>query len=248
MKISEHANIGHLVAENYQFAYVFKSAGIDFCCNGNRTIADACKNTSINVKGLLEELETVDKDMPLENINYQSWPIDLLCDYIEKKHHRYVAQKVDEIMPYLEKIVQVHGKKHPELQTIQKLFQLAAGDLTVHMKKEELLLFPYIRKLYQAVMQKKELEHFAFETVENPVRMMMEEHSTEGERFRKIAELSHNYTAPSDACNTYRVTYALLKEFEEDLHQHIHIENNILFPRAIQWERIRNRSLNERSE
>jgi regulator of cell morphogenesis and NO signaling len=105
------------------------------------------------------------------------------------------------------------------------------------MKKEELILFPFIKKVVRASISNELMEQSHFGTIENPIAMMMEEHDTEGERFRKIAKLSTNYTPPVDACNTYKVTFAMLKEFEEDLHKHIHLENNILFPKATQLEK-----------
>jgi regulator of cell morphogenesis and NO signaling len=169
--------------------------------------------------------------------DYQNWPLDLLADYIEKKHHRYVEAKTLEIKPYLEKICRVHGERHPELLEINEHFNATAGELAKHMKKEELILFPYVRKMVKAEHDKAKLDTPGFGTVKNPIQMMMDEHTTEGDRFRKIEELSNNYTPPEDVCNTYRVTIALLKEFEQDLHLHIHLENNILFPRAIELEK-----------
>jgi regulator of cell morphogenesis and NO signaling len=169
--------------------------------------------------------------------DYQSWPIDLLADYIEKKHHRYVEEKSLEIKPYLEKICKVHGGHHPELFKINEHFNTAAGELAMHMKKEELILFPFIRKMAKAKQEHSGIGTPTFGTVQNPIQMMMNEHSAEGDRFRKIEELSNNYTPPENACNTYKVTFALLKEFERDLHLHIHLENNILFPKAIELEK-----------
>lgn len=235
MEISKHSNIGRLVADNYSLASVFKDAGIDFCCQGNRTVAEACEEAAIDIKELLDGLKSVGNKKE-NNIDYQSWPIDLLCDYIEKKHHRFVAQKIQEITPYLDKVVQVHGQKHPELFAIKELFQQSVGELTAHMKKEELVLFPFIRKMCQSIMAHQAVERPVFGTVQNPVHMMVHEHNLEGDRFRRISELSNNYMPPLNACNTYKVTYSLLKEFEDDLHKHIHLENNILFPKAIALE------------
>ncbi len=155
-----------------------------------------------------------------------------MADYIEKKHHRYVENKIQEITPFLEKVARVHGDRHPELNEIRQLFDASAGELTAHMKKEEQILFPFIRKMVAAQNQNTTVQA-PFGTVQNPIQMMMHEHENEGERFRKIAALTDNYTPPEDACNTYRVTFFLLKEFEEDLHLHIHLENNILFPKSI---------------
>jgi len=236
MNITEKQIIGELVAQDYRTAGVFKSHGIDFCCNGNRTIAEACAKHGLNSEQIIGELENALTQANSGNIDFQSWPPDLLVDYIEKKHHRYVESKIPEIKGYLAKISQVHGDNHPELPEIEKEFSASAGALAAHMKKEELILFPFVRKLVQAEQSAAQLAPPHFGTVENPIAMMHEEHDAEGERFRKIAELSNNYTPPADACNTYKVAFALLREFEEDLHLHIHLENNILFPKAIEME------------
>lgn len=145
--------------------------------------------------------------------------------------------KIIEIKPYLDRIVNVHGSRHPELETIRQLFHQSAGELAAHMKKEEFILFPFICKMVNVKQRGEKLSLSPFGKVENPVAMMRHEHNIEGDRFREIAALSNNYTPPEDACNTYRVTFALLKEFEADLHLHIHLENNILFPKAIALEK-----------
>ncbi|TVR82080.1 MAG: iron-sulfur cluster repair di-iron protein [Saprospirales bacterium] len=237
MKITEKSIIGELVAENYQTAKTFKKYKVDFCCQGSRTIEDACAKKKIDPAIMVEELNEVVAEKRSEVIDFKSWPMDLLIDYIEKKHHRYVEEQIAIIMPYLQKVVKVHGQHNPELIEIHELFAEAATELTSHMKKEELILFPYIKKLEAAKRARATVEPPQFITVENSIRMMMHEHDTEGERFRKISELSDTYTPPMHACNTYRVSFALLKEFEEDLHMHIHLENNILFPKAAQLEK-----------
>ncbi|MCE9540526.1 MAG: iron-sulfur cluster repair di-iron protein [Bacteroidetes bacterium] len=237
MNIKENQIIGELVAQDYRTANVFKKYGIDFCCQGNRTINDACKAKGIDGELVVADLNTLLHSYSDKASDYKSWPIDLLADYIEKKHHRYVEEKTKEIKPYLEKICRVHGERHPELNQINEHFNATAGELAMHMKKEELILFTYVRKISKAKQENSKLEAPHFETIQNPIQMMMNEHSTEGERFRKIDELSNNYTPPQDGCNTFRVTFALLKEFEQDLHLHIHLENNILFPRAIELEK-----------
>lgn len=234
MKITEKNVIGELVAEDYRAAEVFAKYGIDFCCKGNQTIHDVCEKKKIDENALINDLSDILKSLENSVIDYQAWPIDLLADYIEKKHHRYVQNKTPVIQQYLTKICSVHGKGHPELVEILESFNASAQMLAAHMKKEELILFPYIRKMF--VAQDNEVLTPQFGTVQNPINMMKEEHDVEGERFRKIAELTNNYTPPEDACNTFRVTYALLKEFENDLHLHIHLENNILFPKAIAME------------
>jgi regulator of cell morphogenesis and NO signaling len=237
MLIQEDQIIGELVAKDYRTASIFKKYGIDFCCQGNRTIHDACVKKNIESAQVLADLNQQVQAQEENKTDFQSWPLDLLADYIEKKHHRYVEQQAGEILPYLEKICRVHGAAHPELAMIREHFTACAGELAVHMKKEELVVFPFVRKMMKAKHDKTGIGESHFGTIQNPIRVMMDDHSTEGERFRKIAELSNSYTPPQDACNTYRVTFALLKEFEDDLHLHIHLENNILFPGAIVLEK-----------
>lgn len=235
MNITKDTIIGALVAQDYRTASVFKNSKIDFCCNGNRTIEDACIQNDLDSETLITQLKAVANQTQDSGIDYNAWPLDLLVDYVEKKHHRYVETKIQEITPFLEKVVRVHGDRHPELAEVEQLFKASAGELTQHMKKEEMILFPFIRKMVEAKNTGTAVQA-SFGTVQNPIRMMMHEHDGEGERFRKIAALTDNYTPPADACNTYKVTFALIKEFEEDLHLHIHLENNILFPKSLEME------------
>ena len=228
--------IGEFVADDFRTAAVFSKYKIDFCCNGNRTIEEACEKKGIDSNRLTDELEAVLNSKTDPSIDYKSWPLDLLAEYIEKKHHRYVEEKIPVLRQFLDKLGRVHGERHPELFKINELFTASADELTAHMKKEELILFPFVKRMVKAKLDHVAIQSPQFGTVENPIAMMMHEHDTEGERFREIAELTDNYTPPADACNTYKVTYAMLEEFEKDLHLHIHLENNILFPEAIKLE------------
>jgi len=232
----ETKHIGEIVAEDFRTAAIFKKHGIDFCCKGGRTVADACDAKKLDADSIFREIENLPKG-DNNSIDFQSWPLDLLADYVEKTHHRYVEEKTPILQGFLHKLCKVHGGHHPELFEIHDLFEESAKDLAGHMKKEELILFPFIRNLVTNKMSGRDYEFPSFGTVQNPVNMMMHEHTIEGERFRKIAELSDEYTPPADACNTYRVTFAMLEEFENDLHRHIHLENNILFPKSIELEK-----------
>jgi regulator of cell morphogenesis and NO signaling len=228
--------IGQFVAEDYRTAAVFSKYKIDFCCNGNRSIQEVCDKKGIDSNVLLDELQAILSKKDGESIDYKSWPLDLLIDYIEKKHHRYVEEKIPVLRQFLDKLCRVHGERHPELLKINELFTASAGELAAHMKKEELMLFPFVKKMVHATLEKSAIQSPQFGTVENPISMMMQEHDNEGERFRQIAALTDNYNPPADACNTYKVTFAMLEEFEKDLHLHIHLENNILFPKAVKLE------------
>lgn len=232
MKTLEKNTIGEYVAQDFRTAAVFSKYEIDFCCRGHRTIEEVCNSNNINEADLLKELNTVLDTKNDSSIDFNSWPLDLLVAYIEKTHHRYVEQKTPVILQFLNKLCSVHGNNHPELFHINELFIGCAGELAQHMKKEELILFPFITEMMNATNSHRPVKVPHFGTVDNPITMMMEEHDAEGERFRTIASLSNNYTPPADACNTYKVAFAMLEEFEQDLHKHIHLESNILFPKT----------------
>ncbi len=228
--------IGQFVAEDFRTAAVFSKYGIDFCCKGDRTVEEVCTKNNIDSDELLGKLMEVQISSHEQNIDYKSWPLDLLAEYIEKKHHRYVEEKIPVLQQFLDKLCKVHGGRHPELLEITTLFIGCSKELASHMKKEELILFPFIKRMVKAKIESLPVQSPQFGTVENPIAMMKHEHDQEGERFRQIAKLSNSYTPPADACNTYKVTFAMLEEFEKDLHLHIHLENNILFPKAIELE------------
>lgn len=237
MKTSIKMTIGEIVAQDYRTAAVFSKYGIDFCCKGHRTIEEVCQKKSIATDQLLDVLDEVLANKESQSIDYKTWPLDLLADYVEKTHHRYIEEKTPVLLQFLNKLCRVHGENHSELFEVNELFTQSAQELAMHLKKEEMILFPFIRKMVAAKISETVVEAPHFGTVENPVAMMMEEHDNEGERFRKIAEITNNYTPPADACNTYKITYAMLEEFENDLHKHIHLENNILFPKSIELEK-----------
>lgn len=243
MNITSKTRVGELVANDYRTAMVFSKYGIDFCCKGGKSLSDACEEKKVNVVSLIEELDTcLESKNNGTSIDFKSWPLDLLIDYIVKKHHKYVEDTMPQINQFLNKLVAVHGKNHPELLKIRDEFTECTGELAMHMKKEELVLFPYVKKLVAATEKNQKTEKPNFGTVANPIEMMMHEHDVEGERFRRMRKLSSNYKIPKDACRTYIVTYELLNEFEDDLHMHIHLENNILFPKAILMEKGKNKN------
>lgn len=230
-------SVGEFVAADYRTAAVFQKYGIDFCCKGGKTIEEVSESKKIQADVLLADLDVIAKQTDNGQSDFKSWPLDLLADYIEKKHHRYVEQTTPVIKQYLDKLCNVHGDRHPELFEINEEFNISAGELAAHMKKEELIIFPFIRKMVAAKNNHIDAGKPGFGTIQNPIQMMMDEHTVEGERFRKIASISDNYNPPADGCTTYRVAFASLKEFENDLHLHIHLENNILFPKAIELEK-----------
>jgi len=233
----ENKTISEIVREDYRTAKIFESYKIDFCCNGNKNFKDVVDAKKLDAEKIIDELVTIKGQNNNDAIDYNSFELDLLTDHIEKKHHRYIEEKTPDLKQYLAKLCNVHGDNHPELFEINKNFNESAGELAMHMKREELILFPYIRKMVSAKQKNEKIAPPPFGSVENPIKAMMSEHDIEGERFKKISQITNNYTVPDDGCNTYRVTFSLLKEFEEDLHLHIHLENNILFPKAIEQEK-----------
>jgi regulator of cell morphogenesis and NO signaling len=232
MTLVETNTIGEYVAQDFRTAAVFAKYGIDFCCKGNRSIEDVCAKNGVNENQLLDELHAVLESKNDVGIDFNSWPLDLLIDYIEKTHHRYVEEKSPVIIQLLDKLCNAHGNNYPELFEVNKLFKASVEELSVHMKKEEQLLFPFIRKMMDATKSHDTIYKPIFGTVKNPIASMMDEHENEGVRFRKIAQLTNKFSLPEDACNTFRVAFSMLKEFEQDLHKHIHLENNIVFPKA----------------
>jgi regulator of cell morphogenesis and NO signaling len=236
MNSIKEKTVGEIVADDYRAATIFESFGIDFCCKGNKTIDEVCESKGIKKNLLLNHLEKKLGPVSNETVDYKSWSIDKLADHIEGKHHKYVEERTPVLQQYLNKICMVHGRQHPELLQIKELFERSACDLAAHMKKEELILFPAVRKMAAAHVSGS-MQPMHFGTVKNPIHRMMHEHEVEGDIFRKIAELSNNYTPPSDACTTYKVAFIMLKEFESDLHLHIHLENNILFPKSVEMEK-----------
>ncbi len=222
--------VGGIVAANFRTAQVFTKYGIDFCCKGGISVTDACEKNGVSLDKLLIDLEhTLESN---GSTDYRNFGLSQLIDHIITQHHQYVENTIPPLKAYLTKLSMVHGERHPELHAIKEEFFAAADALTMHMKKEELVLFPYVKAMEEADKNSYNLSQPHFGHIDNPIAMMEHEHDTEGERFRKISALSDGYQAPRDGCQTYRVAFAMLQEFEGDLHTHIHLENNILFPKA----------------
>lgn len=233
MNITSETIVGSVVAQDFKTAEVFRKYKIDFCCQGNRSILEASDNKQELAQQVIVDLNHLFKDEQSATLDYKLLPLESLVDHILEKHHRYVEHQIPVLKEYLKKICDAHGLKHPELFEVNALFNRAADELIVHMKKEELILFPYIRKVAAAIQSHVKLDKPPFGSIENPIAMMEHDHSEEGQYFSRISELTNGYQVPADACNTYKVSMSLLQEFEEDLHLHIHLENNILFPQSI---------------
>lgn len=225
--------IGELVAEDYRLASVFKKYGIDFCCGGGRTVEAACMAKKIDYDTMERELfaATQGRDTTGQS-QAAGWDLDFLADYIVNIHHRYVRESIPLLLEFTTKVARVHGHANPEVVAIAELFEEVAAEMSSHIVKEEEILFPQIKRLVAAQRNGASPEAPAFGTVQNPIRVMEHEHDRAGDLMKRIAILSNQYTPPEHACNTYRVSFAKLQEFEDDLHRHVHLENNILFPRA----------------
>lgn len=229
------AKVGDFVAKDYRTADVFKKHGIDFCCGGGKSIERVCSEKHLNVEDLLGELNKLgDKPTSFSSEDFNTWPLDKLAAYIEYTHHSYVNENLPLIAQYAQKVEKAHGQHNPEVVEINNIWHELSEELSVHMKKEELMLFPFIKRLQKArVAGDMATLSAPFGSVNNPVRVMISEHENAGALMERIAVLSNNYTPPAHACNTYKVLYAKLQEFETDLHKHVHLENNILFPKAV---------------
>lgn len=238
---SASTKIGEIVKKDFRKAQVFKKFGIDFCCGGKKTLKQACEENKLDILELQKELEQIENsDANQKEIRFDEMELDELCTYIIEKHHRYVGKTIPVIFEYTQKVARVHGERNPELIEIADLFMKISHELNCHMMKEEKMLFPYISSMAIAKREKNKAPMAQFGTVSNPIQVMEDDHEEVGKLMKKIEELSQNYTAPSNACTTYRISYESLKEFAEDLYQHIHLENNILFPKAEELEKTLN--------
>ena len=235
MIISEDKTVAEVVTENIKTADVFKKHGIDFCCGGGISIEKACSKNGVEYSVLESELNAIDSTVS-RSYNFDSWDLAFLIDHIKNVHHTYVEESIPILLQYAEKVANVHGHHHKEVVEIYHMFVEVSQELTAHMKKEELILFPYVKQLVKAKKKGESPKPAHFGTVNNPISMMEEEHENAGDIFKVISKLSNNFTPPAEACNTFKALYAKLREFEQDLHQHIHLENNILFPKAIELE------------
>lgn len=227
MKNFKSLRIADIVTEDFRTAEVLKKAGIDFCCGGNQPLEQACKDQNINVDKLVTDLESIEHTSTSAVHNYKDWAIDFLIDYIVNTHHKTVLRLLPQLTAYTQKIADVHGDRHPELLEIEDLFAQINTELLQHLRNEEEVLFPAIKE------QLKGDNPVAKATIKSEIERMSKEHDFAGGAMDKINVLSKNYVVPADGCNTYNVTYKLLEEFEDDLHVHVHLENNILYPKAL---------------
>lgn len=229
--------IREIALENPATVPVFEEFRIDYCCGGKRLFEDACAAAGASpeivgqkIAALLNASNNVLDDSPEKKT-----PTDLI-DYIVGKHHVFTKKEIERLTPLMEKVCRKHGGQHVELLELQNAFQELCNDLTAHLQKEEMVLFPYIKRVEAAVLGKTAAPFAPFVTVKNPVRVMLFEHDTAGELLEKMRRTSNNYALPEGACPSFTALYFGLQALEKDLHRHIHLENNVLFPQAIELE------------
>ncbi|MGB1004018.1 MAG: iron-sulfur cluster repair di-iron protein [Salibacteraceae bacterium] len=226
--LKEHT-VAQIVTKNIKTADVFKKYGIDFCCGGNVNLAKVCDRKGVNLQDIETDLEK-SFSTSTSSHDYASWDLGFLIDFIVNTHHQYVVNNVGLMLQYTNRVAEVHGNGHPEVIRINQLAHALVNELQPHLQKEEQILFPHIKKLVGLKSEGKKIEQ---KFVESPIAVMHQEHDAAGDIIKEIAQLSNNFTPPEGACNTYRAMYSKLEEFQNDLFQHIHLENNILFPKAI---------------
>jgi regulator of cell morphogenesis and NO signaling len=235
MLFSDAKTVREIAIEMPGATRVFERMGIDYCCGGEKSIAQACQTAGVTVAEVVRSLKTTSR----ETGESRDWHVEgaaSLIAHIIDKHHSFTREELDGIEPLLEKVCSVYGESRPELLQIHALFAELKRELLVHMLKEENILFPYIIQMEDAIRAGLPVPVPMFGTVRNPVRMMMNEHDAAGDLLRRIRQLSSNFNSPTNACVSYQTLYRRLEEFEQNLHEHIHLENNILFPCAIEKE------------
>ena len=230
------STIGEIVAKDHRKVEVFKKFGLDFCCGGEKTVKQACDEKGIDALKVEAELKQTETQAKSREHNYNEWEASFLAEYILNNHHNYANDALPFIKEFSDKVANVHGHSHPELKEMKECFDALKTELADHMLKEERILFPYINELTKAKKANTPISAPHFGTVQNPIRMMELEHDGAGDLLKKLRLLSNDYTLPQDACGSYQILFSSLQELEADLHQHIHLENNVLFPKAKQLE------------
>lgn len=231
-----HATLKEIVTADFRAAAIFEKYSLDFCCRGGKTIHEACSDKAVNLDSVLADLNEIRGDAPGKE-SLSDLSIRDLIHRIVSVHHGYVRRMMPVLRAHTQKVSAVHGANHPEVVGIAERFERVAVELEQHMAKEEQILFPYLNVLEDASEGQQRVYPPPFGTAKNPISMMEAEHQAAGDALYEIRSMSSSYTPPPDACTTYRVTYQELEEFERDLHQHVHAENNLLFPMAIALEK-----------
>ncbi len=236
MKFNTETKVKDIVLAGAGTRQVLEEAGVDYCCGGGKSLGEACLGAGAPAEEILKRLREASELAGTCDTNWASMPLGDLTRHIREQHHRYVRDAIARIRPLLEKVRAKHGENHEEIAGIERLFLEAGREMLMHMQKEEMVLFPYIEALERTASGEGKLEPPFFQTVLNPIHAMMREHDAAGDLVKQIRKASAGYVAPADACTAYTALYQDLRQFEADLHQHVHLENNILFPRAVELE------------
>ena len=236
--INSSMTVREVAVELPQSTRLFEKLKLDYCCGGNRPLSEACASIGVEVGEVMGMLEAVSQAGAQSDSapDFQRFPLAELIVHILDTHHVFTKQEMTRLEFLTKKVISAHGENHPELHKVGALFDTLCADLKPHMFKEEQILFPYIVALASANAEHSAAPFAPFGTVNNPIRKMMMEHDTAGEILRDLRAITSDYTTPEDGCISYRTLYEALEAFERDLHQHIHLENNILFPRTIELE------------
>ncbi|MCE9537913.1 MAG: iron-sulfur cluster repair di-iron protein, partial [Bacteroidetes bacterium] len=229
--------IGQLAAKDLRKVEVFKKYGLDFCCEGKKTVKEACAEKGLDVTKVEQELQQADKTPTSQVMPYDEWDLDFFTDYIVNTHHRYVRKHLPDITTYAKKVMEVHSAQHPELIAINNLVKEVGSTLIAHIEDEEKILFPKIKGLVNTAKDVTSQKAKGSESLQSIVGSAEKEHQLVGKKLDEIRKLSNNYALPEDACASYTLLYRMLHEFEDDTHLHIHLENNILFPKALKLEK-----------
>lgn len=224
------------VVDDFRTAAVFERFGLDFCCGGGQPLSDACRSQNVDEAALRVELAAACAGPAGDAPDPKQWDLDVLSDYIVEKHHAFVRDALPALQQHSSKVAAVHGLNHPEMVRVAEIVGQVVEEMTGHMRKEEMILFPHIRDMARARHDGQTLPPAPFGTVAGPIHVMEAEHDSAGAAMKEIRRLTSDYTPPADACTTYRVLFQELEAFEKDLHRHVHLENNILFPRAMEFE------------
>lgn len=238
MTFEKSQTVREIAISHPQSVRIFENLGIDYCCGGKRLLEEACERANVPLETLMEQLSGLEANgvSPEEQHWAEASQSDVMS-HIVNRHHRYVRDEAPRLETLLEKVVSRHGDTHPELAAIQETFGALAQELFAHMMKEERVLFPFVEQMEIAAQTGRPGPMGCFPTVEFPIARMLAEHDDAGALTSRIRELSGAFQPPEDACPSYRGLYHALEEFERDLHHHIHLENNVLFPRAVEMER-----------
>lgn len=234
--ISSTMKVRDVAINSPQATRVLEKLKIDYCCGGDRLLGEACATAGVELATLEQMLDETDSVVKDAGLDFQRLSLAELIKYILNTHHVFTKTEMARLEALTTKVVSAHGENHSELLSIKTLCRQLFDDLTQHMFKEEQILFPFVVELEQSLRQDRPAPFAPFGTVNNPIRMMMMEHDTAGEILRELRKLTSDYTVPADGCMSYQTLYQALEGFEQDLHQHIHLENNILFPKAIALE------------